>query len=92
MKLTRKFLDRASVVPGDVPSTIDLVIERSSDNALAIDYFEKKENIMALEKKLAELTERTIHIGLRKVNPGEQMAPNVRDYDLSKVNFKIDYK
>lgn len=92
MKLTRNFLEMASVIPGGVAGTIDLVIKKTPENALAIDYFEKKENISALEDSLAELTERTIHVGLRKVNPKDEIVKTVYEMDLSKVKFDIDYK
>lgn len=93
MKITRNFLNQASVTPGDAPGTIDLVIIKNSENALAIDYFEKKNNIDALEETIAEMTERTVHIGLRKLSPREADDARLQDWDLSKINFdNIEYK
>lgn len=93
MKITRNFLNQASVTPGDAPGTIDLVIVKNSENALAIDYFEKKNNIDALEETIAEMTERTVHIGLRKLSPREADDARLQDWDLSKINFdNIEYK
>ncbi len=93
MKITRNFLEQVSVTPGDIPGSIDLVITKTPENALAIDYFEKKVNIEALEASLAELTERTIHVGLRKLNPKEAVAAKINDWDLTKVKFdNIEYK
>lgn len=93
MKITRNFLDQVSVTPGDAPGTLDLVIIKNSENALAIDYFEKKNNIEALEETIAEMTERTVHIGLRKISPREAETANIQDWDISKINFdNIEYK
>lgn len=93
MKITRNFLNQVSVTPGDAPGTIDLVIIKNSENALAIDYFEKKNNIEALEETIAEMTERTVHIGLRKVSAREADDARLQDWDLSKINFdNIEYK
>ncbi len=87
MKMTRNFLNMASVTPGDVPGTIDLVIVKSPETALAIDYFEKKSNIEALEADIAEMTERSVHIGLRKLTKHEATEAQISDWDLSKINF-----
>lgn len=87
MRMTRNFLDMASVTPGDVPGTIDLVIVKSPDTALAIDYFEKKSNLEALEADIAEMTERNVHIGLRKLTKHEAEEAQISDWDLSKINF-----
>ncbi len=93
MKITRNFLNQASVTPGDAPGTIDLVIIKNPENALAIDYFEKKNNIEALEETIAEMTERTVHIGLRKISSREASDARLQDWDLSKINFdNIEYK
>lgn len=93
MKITRNFLNQVSVTPGDAPGTIDLVIIKNSENELAIDYFEKKNNIEALEETIAEMTERTVHIGLRKVSAREADDARLQDWDLSKINFdNIEYK
>ncbi len=93
MKITRNFLNQVSVTPGDAPGTIDLVIIKNPENALAIDYFEKKNNIEALEETIAEMTERTVHIGLRKISSREANDAQLQDWDLSKINFdNIEYK
>lgn len=87
MRMTRNFLNMASVTPGDVPGTIDLVIVKSPETALAIDYFEKKSNLEALEADIAEMTERRVHIGLRKLTKHEATEAQISDWDLSKINF-----
>lgn len=93
MKITRNFLDQVSVTPGDIPGSIDLVITKTPENALAIDYFEKKVNIEALEASLAEQTERTIHVGLRKLNPKDVVEAKINDWDLTKIKFdNIEFK
>lgn len=93
MKITRNFLDQVSVTPGDIPGSLDLVITKTPENALAIDYFEKKVNIEALEASLAEQTERTIHVGLRKLNSKDAVEARINDWDLSKIQFdNIEYK
>lgn len=93
MKVTRKFLNQVSVTPGETSGTIDLVIARTPENSLAIDYFDKKVNIEALEECIAELTERVVHIGVRKVSPKEANNSAVREFDLSKINFdNIEFK
>lgn len=93
MKVTRKFLNQVSVMPGDAPGTIDLVIARTPENNLAMDYFDKKVNIEALEESIAELTERTVHIGVRKLSPKEVGDSKVKEWDLSKIKFdNIEFK
>lgn len=93
MRMTRRFLDQVSVTPGDAPGTIDLVIVRSPENALAMEYFDQKVNIEALEDSIAEMTERQVHIGVRKVAPKDAVESNIREWDLSKINFdNIEFK
>lgn len=93
MRVTRNFLDQVTVVPGDAPGTIDLVIPKDREHGLLMDYFEKKTNIEALEASIAEMTERTVHVGLRKMAPKEIGDSNIRDWDLSKIKFDdIDFK
>lgn len=93
MRMTRNFLDMASVTPGDVPGTIDLVIVRTPETELAINYFEKKTNIEALEADIADMTERKVHIGLRKLSKNEAKDARIEDLDISKIKFDdIEYK
>lgn len=93
MRITRNFLNQVSVLPGDAPGTIDLVLVKNTENALAIDYFEKKNNIEALEETIAEMTERSVHIGLRKLSPREAGEVKPEDWDLSKIHFdNIEFK
>lgn len=93
MRITRNFLNQVSVLPGDAPGTIDLVLVKNAENALAIDYFEKKNNIEALEEAIAEMTERSVHIGLRKLSPREAGEVKPEDWDLSKIHFdNIEFK
>lgn len=93
MKVTRKFLNQVSVTPGDAPGTIDLVIARTPENSLAMDYFDNKVNIEALEESIAALTERAVHIGVRKLSPKEAGDSRVREWDLSKIKFdNIEFK
>lgn len=87
MRITRNFLDQVSVTPGDTSGTIDLVIIKKPENALAIDYFEQKHNIEALEETIAEMTERTVHIGVRKITQREADDARIKDMDLSKIHF-----
>ncbi len=87
MKLIRNFLDKAQVVPSEIPSTIDIIINTSKENELAISYFEDTANILDLEKKVAEITERSIKFSLRKVNQNEQTRQQLDKWDLSKIKF-----
>lgn len=92
MAFARHYLDKVSVTPGDMPGTLDLVIVKSQESALAMEYFDQKVNIDLLEKEIARLTERTVHIGVRKISPQEAVSARVSDWDLSKINFDIEYK
>lgn len=92
LRITQKYLKLVKVTPGDVPSTIDLVIEKNKANLLALDYFDNKANIEDLEARIAELTGRDVHIGVRKITSQELENSDVSDFDLSKINYKIDYK
>ncbi|MDO5126727.1 MAG: DNA polymerase III subunit gamma/tau [Eubacteriales bacterium] len=88
MKLTRSFMDQVSVVPGDTPGTLDLVIIRGKENSnLVAEYFEKPHNIEVLRRDLAELTERDIDIRIRKLTQREADDSKVADFDLSKIKF-----
>ena len=93
MRIQRRFIEKAKVVPGDIRSTIDLVFVRNSDNALAIEYFEKKENRVLLEEELSELAGRDIHIGVRVVNANDKSIERASSLDLSKINYDdIEFK
>ena len=93
MRIQRRFIEKAKVVPGDIRSTIDLVFVRNSDNALAIEYFEKKENRVLLEEELSELAGRDIHIGVRVVNANDKSIERASSLDLSKINYdNIEFK
>ena len=88
MRMQRKFIEKAKVVPGDIRSTIDLVFVRNSDNALAIEYFEKKENRALLEEEISELAGRDIHIGVRVVNANDKSIERAVGLDLSKIIYE----
>ena len=93
MRIQRRFIEKAKVVPGDIRSTIDLVFVRNSDNALAIEYFEKKENRALLEEEISELAGRDIHIGVRVVNANDKSIERASNLDLSKINYDdIEFK
>ncbi|MBR1816138.1 MAG: DNA polymerase III subunit gamma/tau [Lachnospiraceae bacterium] len=93
MRIQRRFIEKAKVVPGDRRSTIDLVFVRNSDNALAIEYFDKKENRTLLEEELSELAGRDIHIGVRAVNANDKSIERASGLDLSKINYdEIEFK
>ncbi|MBQ9609338.1 MAG: DNA polymerase III subunit gamma/tau [Lachnospiraceae bacterium] len=93
MRIQRRFIEKAKVVPGDIRSAIDLVFVRNSDNALAIEYFEKKENRSLLEEEISELAGRDIHIGVRVVNANDKSVERANSLDLSKINYDdIEFK
>lgn len=88
MKLTRNFMDQVSLTPNGAPSTLDLVVVKGRENSdYVAEYFDQKHNIEVLEKQLSELTERDIHINVRKLTQREMTDSRVADFDLSKINF-----
>lgn len=94
IKPVREFLMNAKVVPSNaVASTIDLFIEDVPANKLAIGYFNDKDNLDDLEDKIAEVTERRVHLNFRKTGRKEIESDQIRKWDLSKINFdNIEYK
>ncbi len=93
MKLTRNFMNQISLTPGSAPGTLDLIVVRGRENSEYIaEYFDKPHNIKSLEKQLSELTERDIHINVRKLTQHEASDSRVADFDLSKINFNIEMK
>lgn len=87
MKMERSYLDKAKVIPGETPSTIELTFVENDENFMAIKYFSEPRNIKHLEEMIAEFTEREVHVSLRKVRPKEYQNSNVAEWDLSKINF-----
>lgn len=88
MKLTRNFMNQVSLTPNGAPSTLDLVVVKGRENSdYVAEYFDQKHNIEVLEKQLSELTERDIHINVRKLTQREATDSRVADFDLSKINF-----
>ncbi len=94
IKPVREFLSLASVVPSKTsPSTIDIFLEDIPENELALGYFNDKENVEDLEKKIAAVTERDVHVVFKKTGRREIQSDNIRKWDLSKINFdNIEYK
>lgn len=93
MKMERSYLDKAKVVPGETPSTIELTFVENDENFMAIKYFSEPRNIKHLEEMIAEFTEREVHVSLRKVRPKEYHNSNVAEWDLSKIKFdNIEFK
>ena len=93
MKLTRNFMNQISLTPGSAPGTLDLIVVRGRENSEYIaEYFDKPHNIKSLEKQLSELTERDIHINVRKLTQHEASDSRVADFDLAKINFNIEMK
>lgn len=87
MKMERAYLDKAKVVPGETPSTIELTFVENDENFMAIKYFSEPRNIKHLEEMIAEFTEREVHVSLRKVRPKDYQKSNVAEWDLSKIKF-----
>lgn len=87
MKMERAYLDKAKVVPGETPSTIELIFVENDENFMAIKYFSEPRNIKHLEEMIAEFTEREVHVSLRKVRPKDYQKSNVAEWDLSKIKF-----
>ena len=93
LKLTRHFLDQATLTTGSEPGTLDLVYVRNEDNNIAIKYFEDKKNLEDVEKMIEDVTERKVHLGMRKIEKKDPQAKNVSSWDISKINFdNIEFK
>lgn len=92
MKMERTYLDKAKVVPGEMPSVIELTFVENDENFMAIKYFSEPRNIKHLEEMIAEFTEREVHVSLRKIRPKEYQNSNVAEWDISKINFDVEIK
>lgn len=93
MKMERSYLDKAKVIPGETPSTIELTFVENDENFMAIKYFSEPRNIKHLEEMIAEFTEREVHVSLRKVRPKDYQNSNSAEWDLSKIKFdNIEFK
>ena len=92
MKLTRNYMDMVSVRVGSVPSTIDLVIVKSPEKEMAINYYDKQSNVDTLRKAISDMTERDVAINVVKISPKEAVETKLNEWDLSKIKAKIDYK
>lgn len=93
MKMERTYLDKAKVIPGETPSTIELTFVENDENFMAIKYFSEPRNIKHLEEMIAEFTEREVHVSLRKVRPKDYQNSNAAEWDLSKIKFdNIEFK
>lgn len=92
MKLTRNYMDMVSVRAGSVPSTIDLVIVKSPEKEMAINYYDKQSNVDTLRKAISDMTERDVAINVVKISPKEAVETKLNEWDLSKIKAKIDYK
>lgn len=92
MKLTRNYMDMVSVRAGSAPSTIDLVIVKSPEKEMAINYYDKQSNVDTLRKAISDMTERDVAINVVKISPKEAVETKLNEWDLSKIKAKIDYK
>ncbi len=94
IKPVREFLSDARVVPSSTsPSTIDVFFEDNEKNNMAIGYYADKESVESLEERLSQLTERRIHLNIRKTGSKEINSEPISRWDLSKINFdNIEYK
>ena len=92
IKITRNFMDKVSVKASESPSTIDIVIISNKENQSAISYFEQQHSIDSLKKQLSDMTERNININVRKISQKEALDTRLKEWDLSKIKFNVDYK
>lgn len=92
VKITRNFLDKVSVRAGEAPSTIDIIIVTDKENQSVISYFEQQQSIDSLKKQLSDMTERNININVRKISRKEALDTRLKEWDLSKIKFNVDYK
>lgn len=86
MKISRSFLDKARLVPGEQPGTMDFVIDKNADQYV-MNYFDMRENIDRIEQDLCDMTERTVKIGVRKISQADAVAQQIDETDLSKIDF-----
>ena len=85
-------MDKVSVKASESPSTIDIVIISNKENQSAISYFEQQHSIDSLKKQLSDMTERNININVRKISQKEALDTRLKEWDLSKIKFNVDYK
>ncbi|MDD6401486.1 MAG: DNA polymerase III subunit gamma/tau [Lachnospiraceae bacterium] len=91
MRVSRSFLDKASVIPGEEPGSLDIVVDKNIDQYV-MAFFDLRDNIDRIESYLEEITERKIKVNVRKINRNQANIKEIDSYDLSKVNFDIDIK
>ena len=91
MRVSRSFLDKASVIPGEEPGSLDIVVDKNTDQYV-MAFFDLRDNIDRIESYLEEITERKIKVNVRKIKRNQANIKEIDSYDLSKVNFDIDIK
>ncbi len=86
-----RYLKNAKVVAGKGAGELQLVYANTSENAVAIEYFEKEENILYLERVISELIERSVKVVLLKPSGLEMKNAGYAGFDITKINGKIDF-
>ena len=92
IKPIRTFLDKARLVVGDTENTLNLFVDNIPENKLAINYFDRPENIKAIEDGMREMTQRSFNISYFKVSPKYSEEKKLDEWDLSKVKFDIKFE
>lgn len=92
IKPIRTFLDKARLVVGDTENTLNLFVDNIPENKLAINYFDRPENIKAIEDSMREMTQRSFNISYFKVSPKYSQEKKLDEWDLSKVKFEIKHQ
>ncbi len=90
--VARNYIKKAKVVAGKDAGNLYIVLYKTPDNELAIEYFEQPENIQEIERVISELTERDVKINVQKVSPKEAVNADYENRDISKIKFKIEYE
>ncbi|MGN0436309.1 MAG: DNA polymerase III subunit gamma/tau [Wujia sp.] len=92
MKPMRDYVQKAAVNIGENKDSIMLVFASDDRNNInAIDYFDKDINREILQDAVSEIFERSIRIDIRKQTKLQAREARVPEFDMSKVNFEIDY-
>lgn len=91
-RITKTFLEKAKINLDDDQKGLTLFFVDNEENKRAIDYFKNKERMDMLRMKIEEATGRKVRINMRTIANDAKLRKQVEDNDLSKINFKIEFK
>lgn len=85
-RVVKHYYEHVSLVAGKNAGELEIVVEDTRANDLAIAYFDK-EKLKDLSEQITELAKSTVTVSLRKIEGKEATRELQKDWDLSKIVF-----